>query len=335
MELLHGEALDGVLRREGRLPLGRVISIIRQIARGLEVAHRHGVIHRDLKPANIFLCRDLDADDHSSPGKHHDEAKILDFGVAKSLWDDDEAPTREGVVLGTPGYMSPEQLSGDAPVDKRTDVWALGAIAYRMVVGRPPFGVGTSAEVGARVQSWEPPLPSQEVPGMPPAIDHVLACALVKDSAKRFPNAPAFADALAHAAEQVPSADVSSGRTTHDGAVLFATSGPIHFRRLRAAAMTGVTIVATLALGGSLLSIRSGPIADRHVAFVSYAQSLLRTQAAGGVLQGPPVNPEPAPANTPVPNVMGSASVSASAAVVVPVPRGRKVKDTWHKKDEM
>jgi len=343
MELLHGEGLDQVLRRDGKLTLDRACTIVRHIARGLEVAHRHGVIHRDLKPANVFLCRDLDVEQH---GPEHEEAKLLDFGVAKSVWDED-APTREGTVLGTPGYMSPEQLSGEALVDMRTDVWALGAVAYRMLTGRTPFGVGTTAEIGARIKATDPTPPSRLVPELPREMDAVIARALAKDPKERFKTARELSDAFTQAAgvTLLPADGPLSTLSTNDGAVVesaeTSTRAPVQpgkqptpTRRHRAIAGGIAVIVGLLSLLVVIVRssrsnepeakpAHSGVPSATHV--VQPAESVSAMPSASTIETSSPtpsITADAAPSIAPVPSIANTKA-------------GKKVPNTWNKKDEM
>lgn len=335
MELLHGEPLDRRLRRDGgRIPLALAAEIVRQVARGLEVAHRSGVIHRDLKPANVFLCSELAIDDLARGAAAEDvHAKILDFGVAKSMWDDDEAPTREGIVLGTPGYMSPEQLSGEATVDARTDVWALGAIAYRAIVGRPAFGVGTTAEIAARIAASEPTPPSELVSELPAELDAVLARALAKEVDARFRSALELGEAL-HRVAALARAEESL-QSTNDGAVVSPRASSPRARRRSAAALAllllcGVSITFVLLRRPADPPSAAAPGSPTHEA---------KTPEAKPQVEGPPLLPAIALASAPPsPPPAASASASASALpVAAPKPKltPRKVIDTWHKKDEL
>ncbi len=130
MELLDGESLNDRLLRVGRLSHVETTRFVTHVARALARAHEAGIVHRDLKPDNVFLVRNDD----------QEIAKVLDFGVAKhGSLGSGKGPTRTGNILGTPGYMSPEQAQGTKAVDGRSDLWALGVIAYECVVGRVPF----------------------------------------------------------------------------------------------------------------------------------------------------------------------------------------------------
>ncbi|MBL8623117.1 MAG: protein kinase [Myxococcales bacterium] len=192
MERLHGEDLARRLRREPRLDRAALITLVREVARGLDVAHAAGVVHRDLKPHNLFWSRDLGA------------WKILDFGVASLAGS--SGTLTQAAVVGTPGYMAPEQARGHG-VDARADVFALGAVTYRALTGRPAFtGVDTPQLLFAVVYQ-HPKAPSALVPDVPRAVDAVLAVALAKRAADRFEHATEFAEALAaalHGAAPLP-----------------------------------------------------------------------------------------------------------------------------------
>src|SRR4051812_9746941 len=164
MELLSGEGLEVRLKRERRLPFFLITKIASQLCRALHVAHGAGVIHRDLKPANVFLC------ESEEDGEVF--VKLLDFGVAKATLEAEEnQQTRAGALIGTPNYMSPEQIVGDSAVDARSDLWAVAAIVYRMAVGRAPFGSGSLSELAMRIVSTEPPQPTTLAPDLPHEFD--------------------------------------------------------------------------------------------------------------------------------------------------------------------
>jgi serine/threonine-protein kinase len=192
MELLHGETLSQRLRREQRLPLHVAARMIVQLCRALQVAHTAGVIHRDLKPSNVFLSS-TDLEDEVL-------VKLLDFGIAKSTAEQDgDETTRQGTVVGTPSYMSPEQILSKK-LDHRADLWGVAACVYRMVCGRSPFGQGGFAELGLRILATDPLPPSAIVPELPKAFDAWMAKALARSPEERFQSARDLADALATAA---------------------------------------------------------------------------------------------------------------------------------------
>ena len=195
MEFLHGESLFDRLQR-GRLQLSDALRVLDQMARGLEAAHAQGVVHRDLKPENTFLVH--------VPGEAP-IIKLLDFGLGKLRGGVDRRAerTQSGAAIGTPMYMSPEQMRGPE-VDHRTDVYALGCVAYELVLGSPPFPhAGTAPELYAAHLHLAPPLPRSIWPEIPPQLDLVLFAMLAKDPAHR-PTLAQFRAVLA-AVQSVPS----------------------------------------------------------------------------------------------------------------------------------
>lgn len=189
MELLHGEDLYSWLRKHRPVPLDMVTDVVTQIAKGLVAAHRAGIVHRDLKPANVFVV------------KEHDEEciKVFDFGLAKGLADLGplKDQTGEGVLLGTPRYMSPEQAHGAKRVDHRSDLWSLGVIAYLAITGRLPFRGKGVGEVITKIATEAPIPPTELVPGLPVEVDRFFLTALAKRPDDRFQSAQEFAEAFA------------------------------------------------------------------------------------------------------------------------------------------
>jgi eukaryotic-like serine/threonine-protein kinase len=178
MEFVDGPTLAAELLRRGRLPVEEALAIILDIAEGLQYAHAHGVVHRDLKPANILL----------SSGR----AKIADFGVAKLM---SSGTAATATAVGTPSYMAPEQIEGHS-VDTRTDVFALGILAYELITGRPPFSGEGWTQVLYQIMNVEPPTPTSIDPKLPLALDAVLGRALAKDPDKRTPDVGTLASEL-------------------------------------------------------------------------------------------------------------------------------------------
>ncbi len=191
MEYLSGRPLGAVLRAEGRLEAGRVVRLAQQVCKSLQEAHDAGIVHRDLKPANLFLAQ--------VPGEG-DYVKVLDFGVAKFLERDgggEKSVTSTGMVVGTPRYMSPEQLCGRA-LDGRSDLYSLGVVLYELLSGQVPFGSLSTAELIARQMS-EPAPPLSLAVGddsVPPALCALVDGLLARDPADRPANAQALLDEL-------------------------------------------------------------------------------------------------------------------------------------------
>ncbi len=181
MEYLQGQTLRQLIEREGPLSPARVARMVERIASALDYAHQRGFVHRDVKPGNIFVG----ADDHPT---------LTDFGIAKAA--SGTQLTRSGMLIGTPEYMSPEQAQGEQ-VDRSTDIYALGIVVYQMLSGQVPFG-GTTPHAILYKQINESPPPLRALqPGLPRALEGALARALAKDPRARYPNAEAFAKALA------------------------------------------------------------------------------------------------------------------------------------------
>src|ERR1700716_2435330 len=187
MELLEGETLREKLELNGvpvRLPIRKTIDYAVQIANGLAAAHEKGIVHRDLKPDNIFVTRD-------------GRAKILDFGLAKlrggevdnnTKTQTEQRVTSPGTVVGTAGYMSPEQVRGD-PVDHRSDIFSFGAILYEMLSGRRAFKGDSSVETMNAILKEDPPELSQVETDIPPVIDLAARHCLEKNREERFQSA--------------------------------------------------------------------------------------------------------------------------------------------------
>jgi len=194
MERLRGAPLDRVLER-GPLDVVRALKIARQVASALDHVHRHAIVHRDIKPANIFLA----------VGEEEEfTAKVLDFGLARRMDEVDGAVvhldariTHESQICGTPEYMAPEQVLGH-PVDARADVYALGAVLFRMLTGEIPFsGAGRRELYLAKTRQIAPRLDAI-VPeaGFPEPVEALVARALARDPASRIPSARALRDEI-------------------------------------------------------------------------------------------------------------------------------------------
>jgi serine/threonine-protein kinase len=194
MEYLPGLDLktlvEGRERRPQPLPPGRVVFLLRQVCEALGEAHAVGLIHRDIKPSNVIAC---------VRGGRHDVAKLLDFGLVRI-----QAPapggqpqTEEGKIAGTPDYMSPEQAAGGACLDRRSDLYSLGATAYFLLTGRPPFVRKTAVQTLAAHLEDIPDPPHRHCPGLPADLQTVVLRCLEKDPERRFQSAEELEEALA------------------------------------------------------------------------------------------------------------------------------------------
>ncbi|TKC92110.1 serine/threonine-protein kinase [Polyangium fumosum] len=185
MELLHGDDLSALLKKRGTLPVHEAVLYVMQACDALAEAHGRGIVHRDLKPANLFLTHREDG----SPC-----IKVLDFGVSKHVPEEGESAelemTSNGDIMGSPLYMAPEQMRAAREVDARADIWALGAILYKLVTGRAPFQRATTPEICMAVLGSEmAPLPSSLQGGIPSGLEAVIMRCLCKDVDSRFPRA--------------------------------------------------------------------------------------------------------------------------------------------------
>jgi len=190
MELLPGASLDKLVKRHGPVPPARAVHLLRQVCGALQEAHAIGLIHRDVKPANIFAAR---------RGGLVDVAKLLDFGLVKEHGMRSESPqlTQPGTFSGSPQFLAPEQASKFSQVDARCDIYSLGAVAYFLLVGRPPF-LGENPMEIVIAHSRDLPVPPSEIEsGVPKDVEEVVLRCLEKKPSQRFPHARALEEALA------------------------------------------------------------------------------------------------------------------------------------------
>jgi serine/threonine-protein kinase len=192
MELLEGHDLGKHLAARGRLSIGETAQIVGQVCKALARAHERGIVHRDIKPDNIFLCANPDGEIF---------VKLLDFGIAKA---DSRlgvsSGTKTGAMIGTPYYMSPEQIVGSKSIDSRTDLWSLGIVAYECVVGLRPFDEEVFGALAIHIHSGPISVPSGIDPTLPPAFDWWFARACARDVSARFATAKELGDTLAEVA---------------------------------------------------------------------------------------------------------------------------------------
>jgi eukaryotic-like serine/threonine-protein kinase len=242
MPLVEGESLQARLARDGELPVGEATRVLRDVADALSYAHRHGVVHRDIKPGNVLL-----SDGH---------ALVTDFGVAKALDQSRRSSlTSTGLALGTPTYMAPEQAAADPHTDHRADIYALGALGYELLSGRPPFTAPTAqAVVAAHLTQTPTPLAQLRL-GVPPALAALVMRCLEKRPADRWQSAAEMLQAIE--AVGAPPAAAAPGRT----------------RRVQPAALAAAGIALAAALVGWLLLGRprdAAPLDDDLVAIAPF-----------------------------------------------------------------
>jgi serine/threonine-protein kinase len=196
MPYVEGESLRQRLEREPQLPLGETIGIVTAVASALTYAHQHGVVHRDIKPENILLSA-------GEASGHPAHPLVADFGIARALdAAGGEKLTSTGLALGTPSYMSPEQAAAGGRIDGRSDIYALGCVAYEMLAGEPPFTGATAQAILARHSVDPVPALRSVRSTVPPGVEYAISRALAKVPADRFATANEFAAALV--ADQVP-----------------------------------------------------------------------------------------------------------------------------------
>ena len=208
MELLEGESLAESIIRRGFIPLQELAIIVRQAARALEKAHARGIVHRDLKPDNVFLAANVEAPtippasvDGGAPIHLPYSVKLVDFGIAKLL--DVEGgiggmrgPTQTGMVIGTPSFMSPEQLTEGGAPDPLVDMWAFGVTAFTAATGGLPFDGEILGDIVLQVCVQPLPVPSERVPSLPKSFDEWFFKACARDRNARFRSATELANAL-------------------------------------------------------------------------------------------------------------------------------------------
>jgi eukaryotic-like serine/threonine-protein kinase len=191
MEYLEGQDLARVLELEGRLPIRRAVHYVMQACEALAVAHSGGITHRDIKPENLFLTRQGDLE----------RIKLLDFGISKAtltgtLFGDELSTSDSSCLLGTPLYMSPEQIRSTAEVDHRADIWSLGAVLYELLTGRSAFVADSVHQVWTRILETSPTPVAAYCPEAPPSLQAVIDRCLEKDPSRRFQNVAELAIAL-------------------------------------------------------------------------------------------------------------------------------------------
>ncbi|HVN78165.1 MAG TPA: serine/threonine-protein kinase, partial [Terriglobia bacterium] len=172
MEYLEGEDLKTLIDKRIVIPFEKKINLLIQVCRGLHYAHEHGVIHRDIKPANIFVTKD-------------GEVRILDFGLARL---ESSELTRAGIVMGTPYYMSPEQVRGARELDGRSDLFSVGVVLYELVSHTKPFEASNMTGVCFKIVSEPHPPISEYLPGCAEELGEIIDRALAKDRSQRYAN---------------------------------------------------------------------------------------------------------------------------------------------------
>lgn len=193
MEYIEGRSLDEIRRESGTIPLDKAIKYGRELASALDYAHSKGVIHRDVKPSNILIDR-------------NDDVKVVDFGIAKLI---DSDLTQPYQILGSPSYMSPEQITG-GELDGRSDVFSAGIVFYYLLTGRKPFEADNISLIIQKILNDTPELPTKINPLLPQQTDYVLLKALSKDPKDRYATVSEFIESLAKGEKTVEDTSVKS-----------------------------------------------------------------------------------------------------------------------------
>jgi serine/threonine-protein kinase len=338
MEYLHGCDLGGLVHDRGPLPFEEAVDYLLQAAEAIAEAHSLGIIHRDLKPANLF---------HTQRADGSACIKVLDFGISKitglSGSGADLSMTRTSTVMGSPLYMSPEQMASSRDVDVRTDIWALGVILYELLAGQVPFVADTMPQLCAMILQQSPPPLRNFRPDAPEALQNVIARCLEKDPKRRYLNMAEFAAALLPFATrsgrtsverisrvinaggggsaqltQIASADSMRPATATQAAWGQATQ---HGKRRAPWVVLGVALLALAGGAFALLGKRESATTPAAEALPSAAPSVVA--AALPTLPKPEPEPTVAPVVAPVdsapPAVAATAKPSAPAMAPRPV----------------
>ncbi len=339
MEYLEGADLSAMLEERGPLATAQAVDFLLQACEAIAEAHLRGVVHRDLKPANLFCVTTPDGSL---------SIKVLDFGISKvATADGDQKLTKTSAVMGSPVYMSPEQMRRSKDVDGRTDIWSLGVILFELLTGRIPFDAESAPELIIKIATEPPPLLRTILPDAPAALEIALAHCLEKDPAQRFQNVGELALALqpfgtSHASGSIqtilgmmarpeslsgqslaPGALPSGDRRVVTGPKALAKTdlswaGGEKSRSRRAAIATAVaTVVGLVALGVAGVALTRG------------SPSTVASAPAGRPAGEPTTTPEPSAAAPTGPRSESSSSPGAPSAVVsAPVPPQRSVVPT-------
>jgi serine/threonine-protein kinase len=306
MEKLAGRDLEAELHARGSLPVSEAVDYVLQACAAVSAAHAAGVIHRDLKPANLFL--------HEENGRR--VVKVLDFGISKMIDVGSSRTTGTCVTVGTPLYMSPEQVRSSRDVDPRTDVWSLGVILFEMLAGAPPFSGTTTAAIAAIVADATPSIRSIAT-GVPDDLERVIQKALSKAPEHRYQTVEELA------AELVPFASEDGAR----GPYSYRPSRlPLARRAPRVGAYAGIIVaVMGLAAGVTLVFARTVlPAASANVAAKSRVTSTpppARSITPLDLDAAPEVSGKPLAASDPATEPPTKRGDAEPPAIVAPAPR--------------
>jgi len=332
MELLVGNDLDDEVVKRRAIPWREAAGYVLQACEAMKAAHAHGIVHRDLKPANLFL--------HESGGAR--VVKVLDFGISKLTAAQDVGLTLTQSPIGTPLYMSPEQMTRPKDVDARTDVWALGVVLYELVTGVVPFEAETPQAVAILIATKEPEPMSSIVREVPPALEAVVRRALQKAPADRFQSAAELAaaiNAVLGGSETsiplevaIPAAAPSSNEarardpSLEQTVIAPTTAAP----RQRSSRMVWIACGVGVALAGPAiwLAARDGSGATGPQPKPEATATVTATAASATTTEATPPRVTPVPSDTAsvsaAPSTSSSSAVGAPSASVTPRPGPRR-----------
>jgi len=324
MEYLEGCDLKALVSKEGPLPADVAMTYLTHVCDAIAEAHAAGIVHRDLKPANLFLVRRR----NGSPC-----VKVLDFGISKHLGTNEVDLTSTNATLGSPLYMSPEQISKSKTVDTRTDIWALGVILYELLTGTSPFRGGTALEVVSRILQEEPIPVRQLRPDVPERAEVVIARCLQKRREERFQTVEELLAVLEKGTPTSQGIALTATSTTNPNTytqtglgATSATSGPsadptsVAFGQTQpqpARKPTNSLVLAIAAgafvviLGGGLFGLREFIFSKQEPAAASVIPSATAIPSAA-IIVAPA--PSPSPDMQPIPNAGASANAAASVS---------------------
>jgi serine/threonine-protein kinase len=321
MEYLEGQDLAAALGQRGVLGIAEAVGYLQQACEAIAEAHAAGIVHRDLKPANLYLV------DRGAEGPR---IKVLDFGISKSAATSQEALlTKTSVVMGSPLYMSPEQLRSTRDVDERADIWALGVILYEMLVGREPFPAAALPQLCAMILEGVPTSPRSLRPEIPVGLDAVILRCLEKLPSARFANVaelslalvPFGSDAALASAQRAERSLRRTGAGRKSSIAAHALPSPaaasgLH-RRSRFALIVALGVILLL---GLVLLRRS---ATPRSGTTSESSAHARPLDSLSLPIAPHLEPEPRPAEDPkvVPSLEPSQKVLPQAPASVQSPR--------------
>ncbi len=279
MEYLEGADLAEVLERQGALPVEEACRHVLEACDAIAEAHAKGIIHRDLKPANLFLARQPDGTS---------KVKILDFGISKStIAGQDMSLTRTSALMGSPLYMSPEQMRSSRDVDSRTDIWSLGVILYELLTGRPPFDAQSVPELSAKVLLDHPSPVSSARPELPPELDAVFKQVLAKDPSDRYATVGDFAmDVLPFGPRRAKANVERIARTLREAGLS---------KRVLTLPMTDPppALLDATAMANQVPTIREPRVAQETDETMPSAGMTVRTEASWGRTNGPAIEGPP------------------------------------------